>query len=256
MGLLDGRVAVVTGAARGQGAAEARLFHAEGAKVVLADVIEASGTDLATELGDGACFVRLDVSNAEDWQRAIAVAEDAFGPIDVLVNNAGVLRPGGVCDVAHEDFAATMDINVWGCLLGMQAVVPSMRRAGRGSIVNVASTGGIIGQVGVIAYVGSKFAVRGITKAAALELSPEIRVNSLHPGWVDTPMSRGSQTDDEYAARLRPVVPMGRAADPHELAKAALFLASDLSSYVTGAELVVDGGRTAGTKPLAVSDKV
>ena len=251
MGLLDGRVAIITGAANGQGAAEARLFHAEGAKVVLADVDDAAGTALARQLGDGASFEHLDVQDASGWKRAVDAAAQRYGSVDVLVNNAAILRHHDVTNVTYEAFREVMDVNVWGCLLGMQAVVPAMRTAGGGSIVNVASTGGIIGQVGVISYVGSKFAVRGITKAAALELAPEIRVNSLHPGWVDTAMGRNSMTDEAYLARLRPIVPMGRAADPVEIARVALFLASGLSSYMTGAEVVVDGGRTSGTKPLA-----
>jgi len=252
MGLLDGRVAIITGAASGQGEAEARCFHAEGAKVVLADVADAAGEAVAQSLGEGARFEHLDVRDATGWQRLVEVTEEHFGPVGVLVNNAAILRHAGIDDVTEQMFHEVMDVNVWGCLLGMQAVIPSMRSLGGGAIVNVASTGGIIGQVGVIAYVGSKFAVRGITKAAALELAPHIRVNSLHPGWVDTPMGRGHQSDDEYNARLRPVVPMGRAAQPAEIASAALFLASDLSSYMTGAEVVVDGGRTTGTKPLSV----
>ena len=249
MGLLDGKVALITGAARGQGAAAARLFHAEGASVVLLDVLDDLGRAVAAELGQKARYRSADTRSDADWDAAIEEAEGAFGPVNVLLNNAAILRRGTIENTTHADFQDLMEINVWGCLLGMQKVIPSMRRAGGGSIVNVSSTGGIIGQGGASGYTASKFAVRGLTKAAALELAPDIRVNSLHPGWVDTPMVRDKATtsDEEYNRRLRPVVPMGRAADPSELASSALFLASHLSSYLTGSELVVDGGRTAGS---------
>jgi len=249
MGLLDGKVAVITGAARGQGAAAARIFHAEGAAVVMLDVLDQAGAEVAAELGNGARYVHADIGSEADWDAAVTAAEEAFGPITVLLNNAAILRRGTVEETRYEQFLELMNINVWGAWLGMQRVIPSMRRAGGGSIVNVSSTGGIIGQGGASGYTASKFAVRGLTKVAALELAPVIRVNSVHPGWVDTPMTRDKATvpDDEYNNRLRPVVPMGRAADPAELANASLFLASDLSSYLTGSELVVDGGRTAGS---------
>lgn len=249
MGLLDGKVAVVTGAARGQGEAAARVFHAEGAHVLLVDVIDDLGGAVADELGDRAHYQHVDVSDLDHWATAVSVAEERFGPISVLHSNAGILRHGTVETTTRQNFDDLMAINVWGLIAGMQAVIPSMRRAGGGSIINVSSTGGLIGQVGVAAYSASKAAVRGLTKSASLELAPDIRVNSIHPGWVDTPMvrDRSVTSDEEYLARLRPIVPMGRAADPTELANVALFLASDLSSYMTGSELVVDGGRTAGT---------
>jgi 3alpha(or 20beta)-hydroxysteroid dehydrogenase len=248
MGLLDGKVAVVTGAARGQGEAAARIFHAEGAAVLMLDVLDDAGKEVADQLGDRACYVHADIGREDDWDAAVATAEQAFGPVTVLLNNAAILRRGTVENTTYAQFQELMNINVWGSWLGMQRVIPSMRRAGAGSVVNVSSTGGILGQGGAAGYTASKFAVRGLTKVAALELAPVIRVNSLHPGWVDTPMVRDRVmvSDDEYNSRLRPVVPMGRAADPSELANAALFLASDLSSYLTGSELVVDGGRTAG----------
>lgn len=249
MGLLDGKVAVVTGAARGQGAAAARLFHAEGAAVLLIDILADEGAAVAADLGERARYVSADICDELEWDAAVTAAEETFGPVTVLLNNAAVLRRGRVENTTHEQFRELMDVNVWGSWLGMQRVIPSMRRAGGGSIVNVSSTGGLIGQGGAAGYTASKFAVRGLSKVAALELAPDIRVNSLHPGWVDTPMVRDKATvsDDDYNARLRPVVPMGRAAEPEELAKAALFLASDLSSYLTGSEIVVDGGRTAGS---------
>lgn len=249
MGLLDGKVAVITGAARGQGAAAAQIFHAEGAAVLMLDLLDDAGEKAAAELGDRARYVHADIGHADDWDAAVTTAEEAFGPVTVLLNNAAILRRGTVEDTTYDQFSELMHINVWGSWLGMQRVIPSMRRAGGGSIVNVSSTGGLIGQGGASGYTASKFAVRGLSKVAALELAPVIRVNSLHPGWVDTPMvrDRATMSDDEYNSRLRPIVPLGRAADPAELANAALFLASDLSSYLTGSELVVDGGRTSGS---------
>jgi 3alpha(or 20beta)-hydroxysteroid dehydrogenase len=250
VGRLDGEVAIVTGASGGQGLAEARLFHEHGAAVVLGDVVTDRGEALAAELGERALFRRLDVRSTDDWTQLVADAEERLGPVTVLVNNGGILRIGGVLDTTPEQFDEVMHVNVLGCILGMQAVVPSMRRAGHGSIVNVSSTGGIIGQFRALAYSASKFALRGVTKTATLELSPDIRINSLHPGWVDTPMARNPDwTDEEHLARIRPIVPMGRAAQPDEIAHAALFLASSEASYLTGSELVVDGGRTAGTPP-------
>ena len=205
MGLLTAHVAIVTGAAGGQGEAEARLFHAEGAQVVLADVADDPGQQVADELGDGAFFAHLDVAERSDWSRVLKLAEAAFGPVDVLVNNAAILRHESVLTATEESFLEVLRVNTWGCVLGMQTVAPGMQALGHGSIVNVASSGGIIGQVGVIAYVCSKFGVRGATKAAALELAPGIRVNSLHPGWVDTAMGRNGQDDAEYMARLTPI---------------------------------------------------
>jgi 3alpha(or 20beta)-hydroxysteroid dehydrogenase len=248
MGILDGKVAVVTGAARGQGEAAARTFHAEGAAVLLIDVNDAAGLAVAADLGERALYVSTDIRSTEAWKAAIAQAEESFGPVTVLLNDAAIVLPGTAEETTYDQFRELMDVNVWGSWLGMQHVIPSMRRAGGGSIVNVSSTGGLVGQGGAAGYTASKFAIRGLTKVAALELAPDIRVNSLHPGWVDTPMVRDKSktSDEEFTGRLRPIVPMGRAAQPRELANAALFLASDLSSYLTGSELVVDGGRTAG----------
>jgi 3alpha(or 20beta)-hydroxysteroid dehydrogenase len=241
-------VAVVSGAARGQGAAEARLFVAEGAEVVVADVLEAEGRALAEELGAAAAFFALDVRDHAAWTAAVAFAEARFGPVGVLINNAAVTGAGGVREVTPESYHDTISVNQEGCLLGMQSVVPSMQRAGGGSIVNVSSTSGLIAYAGSIAYVASKWAVRGMTKAAALDLAPlGIRVNSIHPGPVDTPMIHPAGVDDaEFQERWRRVVPLARAAQPIEIARVALFLASSDSSYMTGSELAVDGGRTAG----------
>jgi 3alpha(or 20beta)-hydroxysteroid dehydrogenase len=258
-GRLDGKVAFVTGAARGQGEAEARAFVAEGARVVLADVLDVEGRAVAGSLGPHAGYVHLDVREAAGWEAAVAEAERAFGPITVLVNNAAVVGGGGVEDASAEEFMDVVAVNQLGCFLGMQAAVRSMRHAPAGvvgSIINVSSTGGMVGYPGAIAYAGSKWAVRGMTKAAALELAPDIRVNSLHPGPVDTPMIREpGVSDDEFEERWRAVVPLGRSARPEEIARVALFLASDESSFMTGSEVVVDGGRVAGSRPPQVDQR-
>ena len=255
-GRLAGRVALVTGGARGQGAAEARLFVAEGAEVVVADVLESEGRALAAELGAAAAFFVLDVRDQSAWKAAVAFAEARFGPLGILVNNAAVTGGGGVRDVSLESYLDTIAVNQVGCMLGMQSVVPSMQRAGGGSIINVSSTSGLIAYTDAIAYVASKWAVRGMTKAAALDLAPlGIRVNSIHPGPVDTPMIHPAGVgDDEFQARWRHVVPLARAAQPVEIARVVLFLASHESSYMTGAELAVDGGRTAGVTSPPTAD--
>jgi 3alpha(or 20beta)-hydroxysteroid dehydrogenase len=251
LGLLDNKVAIVTGAARGQGEAASRLFHAEGARVLLVDVLDDLGEAIASELGDGALYRHVDVRQPEQWASAVRDAEEQFGPVEVLLNNAGILRHNTVETTTREDFDDIIGINLWGSYLGMQAVIPSMRRIGTGSIINVSSTGGLMGVPTAVAYSASKWAVRGLTKSAALDLAPDIRVNSVHPGWVDTLMVRdpAKESDESYLQRLRQVVPMARAARPAELASVALFLASDLSSYITGSEVVADGGRTVGTPP-------
>jgi 3alpha(or 20beta)-hydroxysteroid dehydrogenase len=252
-GRLEGKVALLTGASRGQGEAEARAFVDEGAAVLLADVLDAEGRSVAQSLGPQAHYVHLDVRDATSWAMAVAEAERAFGPISVLVNNAAVLGTGGVEDATVEDFLNVVAVNQLGCFLGMQAAVRSMRRTPDAvvcSIVNVSSTGGMVGYPGAIAYAGSKWAVRGMTKAAALELAPDVRVNSLHPGPVDTPMIReAGVSDEEFAGRWQAIVPLGRSAQPDEIARVALFLASDESSFMTGSEVVVDGGRIAGSRP-------
>jgi 3alpha(or 20beta)-hydroxysteroid dehydrogenase len=243
MGRLDGKVAIITGGARGQGEAEARLFVAEGAKVVIADVLVDEGRAVADSLDDDAAFVRLDVTQEDEWEAAISFAEDSFGPVSVLINNAGVLLFQAIHKTDPADFERVMRINVHGVFLGMRAVTPSMVRAGGGSIVNISSTAGLTGLPYLGAYVASKWAVRGLTKSAAIDLGTKnIRVNSVHPGGIDTPMVAGTSPDAPFYKRL-PVSRMGR---PEEAARAVLFLASDDSSYTTGAELSVDGGATCG----------
>jgi 3alpha(or 20beta)-hydroxysteroid dehydrogenase len=243
MGRLDGKVAIITGAARGQGEAEARLFVAEGARVVVADVLADEGAAVASSLGPAAVFAPLDVTSEDQWQAAVSLAEERFGPVNVLVNNAGVLLFQSIDKTDPADFERIMRVNVHGVFLGIRAVTPSMERAGGGSIVNISSTAGLTGRPFLGAYVASKWAVRGLTKTAAIDLGGKgIRVNSVHPGGIDTPMLAGTSPDAPFYRRL-PVPRMGKA---DEAARAVLFLASDEASYTTGAELAVDGGATCG----------
>jgi len=250
MARLEGKVALITGAARGQGAAEARLFAEEGAKVVLGDVLDAEGEKVASEIGEAARFVHHDVSSEASWQSFVAQASQHFGGVDVLVNNAGILRAAPIAEIELEDYMRVIGINQVGCLLGMKTVVPAMVARGGGSIINVASVTGIWGTAGLVAYAASKHAVLGMTKTAALELGrARIRVNALLPGGVNTPMYGGARdgysvTDTSNAIWKR--LPLRRIGETSEMARAALFLASDDSSYCTGTQLVVDGGMTAG----------
>lgn len=238
---VGGQVAVVTGAARGIGARVAEALVREGAAVVLTDVLEEEGRAAADALGDGARFVRHDVTSPEDWQRVVAGAEDELGPVSLLVNNAGVFFPGGVADATEADVRRAFEVNQLSVFLGMNAVVDSMRRAGQGSIVNVSSSAGMVGVPGALAYSASKWAVRGMTKSAALDLGPDgIRVNSVHPGLTDTPIFAGFPAE-QLAAMTAPL-PISRMAQPAEVASLVLFLCSGESAYCTGAEFVVDGG--------------
>jgi 3alpha(or 20beta)-hydroxysteroid dehydrogenase len=238
---LDGKIAIITGAARGQGAAEATLFVAEGAKVVLADVRDDLGRELASALGPSALYVHHDVSNEASWGELVRTTERSFGPGSVLVNNAGIANVKRLVDETVEGYQRTVAVNQLGVFLGMREVVPSMRRARGGSIVNISSTGGIRGYVNNTAYGATKWAVRGMTKTAALELAPDnIRVNTILPGLVDTPIL--GFADAETMKAWATETPMARAGQPIEIARAALFLASDESSFMTGADVAVDGG--------------
>ena len=240
MARFDGKVVLISGGARGQGAAEARMLVAEGAKVVLGDVLEAEGAALARELGPAAVFLRQDVTEPPDWARCVAVAE-ALGGLHGLVNNAGIYVPKPLMQTDPALFERHMRINQFGCFLGMQTVVPAMERSGGGSIVNISSTAGLRGSPNAIAYSATKWALRGMTKAAAVDLAPRrIRVNSVHPGPIETPML-DVRTAEENQRRLQ-AVPMRRAGSAEEVAKLVLFLLSDDSAYMTGSELAIDGG--------------
>lgn len=248
MSRLAGKVALITGAARGQGAAEARRFVAEGAKVMIADVLEPEGRALAAELGEAACFQPLDVTCAEQWQAAVEVIQARFGKLDVLVNNAAILRMAPLEHCSLEDYRRVIEVNQVGCWLGMKSVLAAMRQAGGGSIVNVSSTAGMEGVAYGTAYSASKFAVRGMTKSAALELGASgIRVNSVHPGGIDTAMARPPEMADFDPAQVYKGLPIPRIGQPAEVANLVLFLASDESSYCTGSEFIIDGGMLAGT---------
>jgi 3alpha(or 20beta)-hydroxysteroid dehydrogenase len=245
MGRLEGKVAIITGSARGQGAAEARLFAAEGATVVLGDILDDLGKQVADEIGDAAHYLHLDVSVADDWARAVELAT-SLGPYTVLVNNAAILRPAAIEDTSVEAYLEVINVNQVGCFLGMKHALGPLRANGGGSIVNISSVDGMKSQNGLISYSASKFAVRSMTKTAAIEWGRfNIRVNSIHPGGVNTPM--GNPFDDpalETVPFKFQAIP--RIGYPPEIANAVLFLAGDESSYITGTELVVDGGWLAG----------
>lgn len=246
MGRLEGKVAIVTGAARGIGAAEAARFVAEGARVIVADVLDEEAAAVAGRLGDAAVAASLDVTDPASWQVAVEAAVEHFGRLDTLVNNAGILRVGPIESMTVDDFRAVLEVNLIGTFLGIQSVVPSLRDAGGGSIVNTSSTAGFLGYPGLGAYVASKFGVRGLTKVAAQELGSDgIRVNSIHPGGTDTPMVHSDtfQFDAETSFNGQPIARIGR---PEEIAALAVFLASDESSYSTGAEFIADGGALSG----------
>ncbi len=243
MDRLKGKVVLISGGARGQGAAEARLFAAEGARVVIGDVLEPEGRGLASELGPAAAFVRQDVTQEADWARAVETAAERFGGLHGLVNNAGIYQPRTLMETDAELFERHMRVNQLGCFLGMKAVVPPMEKSGGGSIVNISSTAGLRGSPGAIAYSATKWALRGMTKAAAIDLAPRrIRVNSVHPGPIDTEMLK-VRTLEENRRRLQ-TVPMGRMGTAEEVASLVLYLLSDESGYVTGAEVAIDGGAT------------
>jgi len=244
MGRLTGKVALISGAARGQGEAEARLLASEGAKVVLADVLDEDGTTVAKDIGDDALYLHLDVTDEAQWQAVVDKSIDRFGAIDVLVNNAGVFAMGPLATTSLDEYRRVVDINQIGVFLGMRAVASHMAARATGSIVNISSIAGLQGSAGTIAYTASKFAVRGMTKVVAKELAPfGVRVNSVHPGLIDTMMLKQiTDVIDETAMVSR--VPMGSLASADDVANVVLFLASDDSSYCTGAEFVVDGGMT------------
>ncbi|MGE8441994.1 MAG: SDR family NAD(P)-dependent oxidoreductase [Comamonas testosteroni] len=253
MNRLENKVAIITGGARGMGAQTSRLFVQEGAKVIIADVLESEGQALARELGDCACFHRLDVSDEANWQDLVEKAMDRFGRIDVLVNNAAVLVYGAIDELSKRDFERTVSVNLVGTFLGIRAVASIMKMQQAGAIVNISSVDGLRGVNALAAYVSTKWGVRGLTKVAALELGHHgVRVNSVHPGGVDTIMGNPTGAPREEINKHFQNVPMQRVGSPEEIARATLFLASDEASYCNGSELAVDGGLAAGAYYLGL----
>ena len=250
MDRLDGKVAIVSGGARGQGAAEARLFASEGASVVFGDILDEEGMKVEAEIrehGGEATYIHLDVRVAEDWRKAVELAESEYGKLNVLVNNAAItLGTLGIEDITVEQWDLMMDVNVKGVFLGTRQAIPAMRQAGGGSIINTSSTAGLVGIGRTAAYTASKGAVRLFTKATAIQQAKDgIRCNSVHPGPVNTPFLEEMLSNPEALAARLAAVPLGRLAEPDDIAYGVLFLASDESSFMTGSELVIDGGTTA-----------
>lgn len=251
MSVLEGKVVLISGGARGMGAATARRLAESGASVVIGDLLTAEGAALADELGDNCSWVPLDVTQESQWQAAVQVALDRYGRLDGLVNNAGVLLRTPIVggDLAYYD--KIVAVNQTGVFLGMRCAAPAMAKRGGGSIVNISSIDGLVGMPDLTAYVASKWAVRGMTKAAAIELGPlGIRCNSVHPGYVDTfMMTGGGRLTDDAKAAFATSVPLGRLGQPEDVAETTAFLLSDASSYLNGSEIVIDGGLIAGFRP-------
>ena len=246
-GRLAGKVAIITGGARGMGAATSRLFAQEGACVAIADLLEAEGAALAAELGANARFWKHDVTSEAAWARLVDEVAQTFGSADILVNNAGIIIFRSLLDTSLEDYKRVLEVNLVGEFLGIKAVAPGMVAKGRGAIVNISSVDGMKGANCLAAYASSKWGVRGLTKVAAMELGHKgVRVNSVHPGGVDTIMSNHGNVPRDQLNGSYANIPLQRIAGPEEVAAASLFLASDEASYVHGAEIVVDGGMTTG----------
>ncbi len=244
----EDKTVIITGGSRGMGATHARGFVTEGANVVIADILEQEGRTLTRELGHQAIFSRLDVTKETDWTATVAAAEEAFGPVSVLINNAGIVRFGQIIDTELAVWQQVIDIDLTGAFLGIRAVIPSMRKAGGGAIVNISSGAGFTGTAGVAAYVAGKWGLRGLTKTAALELGRDnIRVNSIHPGAIRTPILDDHAPD--AGAMAATMAEMGvqstairRVAEPDEITRMVLFVASDDASFSTGSEFIADGG--------------
>ena len=251
MGRLDGKVAIISGGARGQGAAEAKLFAREGAKLVLGDILDEDGQNVESvirELGGEATYVHLDVAREDDWHSAVGMAVNRYGKLDILVNNAGILIRRGIEDTTEEVWDRIMEINAKGVFLGTKHAIPAMRQAEGGSIINISSTAGLVADPGggSASYTASKGAVRLLTKATAIQYAKEgIRCNSVHPGPIDTDMIRDTLTDHAMVEERMKRIPLSRVGTAEDVAYGVLFLASDESSFVTGSELVIDGGMTA-----------
>ncbi|KAA1294829.1 MAG: glucose 1-dehydrogenase [SAR202 cluster bacterium] len=248
MGRLEGKVALISGAARGQGEAEARLFANEGAKVVFGDILDMEGEKVEAEInetGGEAKYIHLDVTNESEWETAVKESVNSYGKLDILVNNAGISIGKNVEETTLEEWDLVQDVNSKGVFLGTKAAIPAMRESGGGSIVNISSIAGLVG-IASAPYVASKGAVRLLTKSTAVQYGPEnIRCNSVHPGFIETEMIRGILSNSEERAKRLAITPLGIFASAHDIALAVLFLASDESRYMTGSELVIDGGITA-----------
>ena len=249
-GRLEGKVAIITGAAQGQGAHEARAFVAEGAKVMLTDVRD-EVTDLARELGNSARAMKHDVADEDQWNAVVVETIAAFGKVDVLVNNAGIFAPNPITETSKESFLAHVNVNQLGVFLGMKAVTEPMKANGGGSIVNISSGAGQRGYPDMIAYLSTKWAVSGMTKGAARELAPfKIRVNSIHPGLIETPMITGAGGDADFMKEIAATVPLSRIGKTDDVVEPVIYLASDLSSYVTGSQQTVGWGTALQDRPL------
>ncbi len=250
MNRLANKTAIITGAAGGMGACTARLFAAEGANVVITDLLDAQGEALARELGDAALFQHHDVSDEGDWQKVLAATLARFGGVDILVNNAGILMMRGLMETTKQDFERVLGINLVGTFLGIRTVAPKIIERGGGSVINISSVDGLKGSNAVSAYSASKWGMRGLTKVSAMELGPlGVRVNSVHPGGIQTPMTTRAGQSPAAAEATRKFykgMPLGRVGQPEEVARVSLFLASEDASYMNGAELAVDGGMSIG----------
>jgi len=245
MARVSGKVALISGGARGMGAAHAKRLVEEGARVVIGDLLDEAGEATAAELGDNARYVHLDVTKPEDWDAAVATAVSEFGGLDILINNAGIVNFAPIEEYTLEQWNLIIAINLTGTFNGVKASIPALKKSGTGSIINISSTAGLKGVAGIPGYTAAKFAVRGLTKEIAIDLGQyNIRANSIHPGNIRTPMTNGLDVDQS-------LVPLGRMGEVSELSNMVLFLASDESSFSTGAEFIADGGETAGIVPPA-----
>lgn len=240
---LNGKVAIITGGSRGMGSGHVRRFVQEGAKVVFTDILEEEGLALESELGESAKFIKQDVTSAKGWEEVVAETEKAFGPVDILVNNAGMSINKPITEMTEDEYRKVIDINQVSVFLGMKAVYPSMKKVENGSIINISSLGGLVARESLVAYGASKFAVRGMSKVAAVEFGGDgIRVNSVHPGIIETPMIAQDAAAKAVVDSAIQSIPLKRSAKPEEVTDLVLYLASDESSYSTGAEFVIDGG--------------
>ena len=248
MGRLEGKVALISGGARGQGEAEARLFANEGARVVFGDILDTEGEKVEAEInetGGEAKYIHLDVTSESEWNAAVKESVNSYGKLDILVNNAGISIGKNVEETTLEEWDLVQDVNSKGVFLGTKAAIPAMRASGGGSIVNISSIAGLVG-IASAPYVASKGAVRLLTKSTAVQYGPEnIRCNSVHPGFIETEMTRGMLSNNEERAKRLAITPLGIFATAHDVALSVLFLASDESRFMTGSELVIDGGITA-----------